>query len=359
MREFTYVGQPTHVVFGSGTVKLVADQIRALGARRALVLSTRGHEPQARELAASLGELAVDVFPGAVMHTPVTVTEQAVEVLRRTNADCVVALGGGSTIGLGKAIAVRTDVPQVAVPTTYAGSEMTDILGETRDGAKATQRGPAILPERVVYDVDLTLSLPASLSVTSGLNAMAHAVEALYAADTNPMIALMAEEGVRAFAASLPAIVTDPADRDARSDAFYGAWLCGLCLGSVSMALHHKLCHTLGGMFNLPHAETHAILLPHAMAYNASAAPEAMRRMARALGADDAVVGLTDLVIRLNAPRALRDLDMPRDGIDAAVAAALKSPYKNPRPLQEAPLRELIARAWEGAPPADTEVDRP
>src|SRR5207237_5575433 len=221
---------------------------------------------------------------GAVMHTPVEVTEAAMARVDELQADCIVAIGGGSTVGLGKAIALRSDLPQIAIPTTYAGSEMTDILGETRAGVKTTVRSSNVLPETVIYDVDLTLSLPAKLSAMSGMNAIAHAVEALYAEDGNPIVDLMAEEGLRALAHSLPVIMSSPRDREARMLAQYGAWLCGTCLGAVAMALHHKLCHVLGGSFKLPHAETHAVLLPYTAAYNAGAAPQAMSKVARALG---------------------------------------------------------------------------
>src|SRR6185312_3310989 len=195
------------------------------------------------------------VFTEATMHTPVEVTERAMQAVRDNGADCTVALGGGSTTGLGEAIALRTDLPQVVIPTTYAGSEATPILGETKDGLKTTQRSMKVLPEVILYDVDLTLTLPVGLSVTSGMNAIAHAVEALYAQDANPITSLMAEEAIRALARALPVIVADPCNVEARSDALYGAWLCGVCLGTVGMALHHKLCHTLGGTFDLPHAE--------------------------------------------------------------------------------------------------------
>ena len=186
------------------------------------------------------------------------------------------ALGGGSTIGLAKAIALRTDLPQIAIPTTYAGSEMTPILGETKDGRKTTQKSMKVLPEVVIYDVDLTMTLPAGLSGTSGINAIAHAVEALYAEDANPIISVLAEQSIAALGRALPQIAADPSDREARSDAQYGAFLAGACLGSVGMALHHKLCHTLGGTFDLPHSETHTIVLPHALAYNAPAVPKAV-----------------------------------------------------------------------------------
>jgi alcohol dehydrogenase class IV len=228
---------------------------------------------------------------------------------------------------------------------------MTPILGETRGGLKTTQRSPKILPETVIYDVDLTLSLPPGLSTTSGINAIAHAVEALYATDRNPIISLMAEDGIAALARALPAIVSDPANRSARSDALYGAWLCGACLGAVGMALHHKLCHTLGGAFDLPHAETHTVVLPHAIAYNAASAPDAMARIARALGTKDPADGIYDLAGRLGAPRALRDLGMPENGIDRAADLAAQSPYPNPRPIERAAIRDLIGRAWAGDRP--------
>ena len=237
------------------------------------------------------------------------------------------------------------------IPTTYAGSEVTNLLGETAGGEKKTQRSPKILPEAVIYDVELTLSLPPKLSATSGMNAMAHAVEALYAKDSNPITSMMAEEGLRAFASSLPRIVDDPNDRDARTNAQYGAWLCGMCLANTTIAIHHKLCHVLGGTFDLPHAETHAIVLPHAVAYNAPATPEAMSKIARALGASDAATGLYDLAKSLKIPLALKDIGMPADGIDRVVELALKDPYWNPRPLEEDGIAVLIKRAYEGTPP--------
>jgi maleylacetate reductase len=285
------------------------------------------------------------------MHTPVAITEQALAVVRERQADCTVALGGGSTTGLGKAIALRTDLPQIVVPTTYAGSEATPILGETERGRKTTQRTLKVLPEVIVYDVNLTLTLPAALSVTSGMNAIAHAVEALYSPDANPVISLLAVEGIAALARALPAIVSQPADRDARSDALYGAWACGVCLGSVGMSLHHKLCHVLGGTFDLPHAETHTIVLPHAVAYNESAASQSMGRVAEVLASTSAAEGLFDLARRLNAPVALKDIGMPPDGIERAVDLAVASPYPNPRPVEREGIRALLDDAFHGRRP--------
>jgi alcohol dehydrogenase class IV len=341
------------VRFGSGTIGLLGEELERLGCRRALVLATPQQAAQARQVAGLIGAAAAGVFSEAAMHTPVVVTERALAVARDCGADVTIAIGGGSTTGLGKAIALRTDLPQIVVPTTYAGSEMTPILGETADGRKTTQRSLKVLPEVVIYDVDLTLGLPVGLSATSGMNAIAHAVEALYAKDRNPVISLMAEEGIRAFARALPRIVAATEDAEARGDALYGAWLCGMCLGSQGMSLHHKLCHVIGGSFDLPHAETHTVILPHAVAYNTPAEPAVMARIAAALGAERAAQGLFDLAGRIGASRALRDIGMPHEAIAQAAAEATQSPYWNPRPIAFAPILALIERAWSGSPPGE------
>ena len=226
MRDFVYEALPSRVVFGSGSLGNLSEELDRLGVRRALVLATPQQAESARKTSEQLKGRACGIFTEAAMHTPVAVTARAMETVKTTGADGLVAIGGGSTTGLAKAIALRTGLSQVVVPTTYAGSEMTPILGETKDGLKTTIRDRKVLPETVLYDVDLTLTLPPGLSAASGLNAIAHAMEALYAPDGNPIIALMAEEGVRAFALSLPRIVADPTDGEARSDALYAAWLC-------------------------------------------------------------------------------------------------------------------------------------
>ncbi len=349
---FVYEGRPQRVLFGPGRRAEAPEVVRALGVGRALVLSTPEQKESAEHVAGILGRLAVGHFFGATMHTPIEVTEQAIAIFDEHEADCVVAIGGGSTTGLAKAIALRTDAPQLIVPTTYAGSEVTPVLGETAEGEKQTIRSPKVVPDAVIYDVELTLSLPVQLSATSGMNAMAHAVEALYAKDRNPVVEMMAAEGLRAFASALPVVVSAPQDIEARTSAQYGAWLCGMCLASTSMALHHKLCHVLGGTFDLPHAETHAIILPHAVAYNAPAAPEAMKVIAAALGADDAAGGLYALAQSLNIPLALKEIGMPEDGIDHAVAMTIRDSYWNPLPLDVDAIRALLRHAYEGSAPA-------
>ena len=351
MRSFIYQGFPARVIFGAGTLAQLPAEVERLGLTRALVLATPQQVGQAEAIAATLGPRSAGVYAKAAMHTPVDVTEDAMRVVAERGVEGLIAVGGGSTTGLAKAIALRTDLQQIVAPTTYAGSEMTTILGETSGGKKVTQKSLKVLPEVVIYDVDLTLTLPAAMSGVSGMNAIAHAVEALYAQDANPVMDLMALEGIAALNRALPKIAVNTAHREARSDALYGAWLCGICLGSAGMALHHKLCHTLGGAFNLPHAETHAVVLPHAVAYNTLAAAEAMAKVATALGAGSAARGLYDLAGCVGAKRALRDLGMPEAGIDQATDSAMANPYWNPRPLEREAIRALIARAWAGEAP--------
>ena len=351
MHDFVYAAQPTRVVFGAGSLQHLGREIALLGARRALVLSTPEQAAQARQVAELLGDRAAGVFPHAVMHVPIETARQAQDEAKRLGADCAVAIGGGSTTGLGKAIALDGGLPILAIPTTYAGSEMTPIYGLTEGGLKRTGRDARVLPRTVIYDPDLSLGLPFAMSVTSGLNAIAHAAEGLYAHDGNPVTALMAQEGIRAIAAALPRLALNHRDPEGRSDALYGAWLCGTVLGAVAMGLHHKLCHTLGGSFNLPHAEVHTVILPHALAYNAAQAPQAMARIALALGTEDAAQGLFDLAAAHGAPTSLKAIGMPEDGLDRAADLAAANPYPNPRPLDRAALRALLQRAYDGEPP--------
>jgi maleylacetate reductase len=353
MRSFVYNGQPGRVVFGAGSLAKLGAEIEALGAKRALVLSTPEQRASAERVAAMLGAKAAGIFDRAVMHVPIETAREAREVARQLGADCAVAVGGGSTTGLGKAIALDSGLPILAIPTTYAGSEMTPIYGITEGGLKKTGRDAKVLPRTVIYDPELTLTLPAGLSVTSGMNAIAHAAEGLYSVDGNPVMDLMAEEGIRALGRALPGIRADAQDPEARGEALYGAWLCGIVLGNVGMALHHKLCHTLGGSFNLPHAETHTIVLPHALAYNAQAAPEAMRRIARALQGRSAPQAVYDLARDNGAPVALRDIGLQAADLDRACDIALRNQYPNPRPLERAAIRQLLQDAYEGRRPSD------
>ncbi|KAL2863785.1 uncharacterized protein BJX67DRAFT_374271 [Aspergillus lucknowensis] len=363
MDAFEYNANPGRVVFGSGTLQKLPDEIARLDKKAPLVLSTPQQVSHAERVKEVLKGQVAGIFTEATMHTPTHVTDKAVEYAKAQNADVVVSIGGGSTIGLGKAISIRTGLYHICIPTTYAGSEMTPILGETADGLKKTRSDPKILPGTVIYDVDLTLSLPSAMSATSGVNAIAHAVEALYARNTNPVINLMALEGTRALASALPEIVENPSSQSARSLALYGAWLCGTCLGSVGMSIHHKLCHTLGGSFNLPHAETHTAVLPHAISYNAPNIPEAMKKLAEVLPESngDAIHGLNVLLSKLKVKRGVKDYGMKEEDIDKAADIAVSNPYWNPREIERAPIRELIRRVWaelEAAPVLSTPDDR-
>ncbi len=352
MDAFTYTALPLRVRFERGGRANVGNEVEHLGRSRAMVLSTPEQEHHAVEISQALGERSAGILATATMHTPVEVTEDALTAVRQAGADCTVAVGGGSTIGLAKAIALRDDIPQIAVPTTYAGSEMTTILGQTEKGVKTTLKDPRVLPASVIYDVDYTLSLPPAISAASGMNAIAHAIEALYAQEKNPISRLQCLEAIGALAGALPVIVDDPGDIAARQDAQYGAFLCGMALGSAGMALHHKLCHTLGGAFNLPHAETHTVVLPHAAGFNAVAAPE-LDPVKDILRADSVGGGLWDLAKRIDAPTSLAEIGMPADGIDRAADLAAANPYWNPRAFDRSDIRALIEQAYAGTRPND------
>lgn len=351
MKNFNYVGHPSRIFFGSGTIDRLEEEAQNLSMRRVLVITTPGQAEQGEEIAGKLGGIEPLVYPHAAMHTPVEVTETAELFLKEHSIDGLIAIGGGSTTGLAKALAFRTDLPQIIVPTTYAGSEVTPILGETKDSVKQTFSDASVLPETVIYDVDLTLGLPVAMTVASGMNAIAHAVEALYSRDANPILDFMALDGIRALAGALRTIVNDPTDLEARSNALYGAWLCGVCLGSAGMALHHKLCHTLGGSFGLPHAETHSAVLPHAMAYNAPSAPEADARIASVLGSPTAAAGLHQLALDIGAPTSLASYGFAAGDAERAADLALAKPYWNPRALERTKLIVLLENAMAGLAP--------
>jgi maleylacetate reductase len=350
-RAFVHRAQAARVRFGVGVLDQLAEEVDAVGLTRVLVICGPTHQELGRRVATLLGDRVVAVLPEARMHVPVEVAGRAGDVAASVDADGCVAVGGGSAVGLGKALALERGLPVVAVPTTYAGSEMTPVWGLTEAGVKRTGREPRVQPVAVVYDPALTLTMPPDLTATSGLNALAHAVEGLYAPDASPITSMMAEEGARAFAAALPALAVDGTDLEARADALYGAWLCGSVLGSTTMGLHHKLCHVLGGTLGLPHAATHTVVLPHVLAFNAPAAPEASAALARALDTDDPVRALWELTGRLGTPRSLRGLGMAEGDIERVVDLAVASPYANPRPVDAGDVDALVRAAWAGLAP--------
>jgi len=349
--SFTYTALPSHVLFGPGAFDRVPEEVERLGHQRVLVLAT----PRVADLVARarglLGDRVVGIFEGATMHTPVAVSERALATLREVAADCVLAIGGGSATGLAKALAARTDVDQIVVPTTYSGSEVTPVLGETENGVKTTRSSPDLLPESVIYDVELSADMPARLAVCSAVNAMAHAVEAFYSADANPVTDAVAARSLPALSDGVRAIAEGRRDSESAGKLLLGAWLAGSCLGAVRMGLHHKLCHALGGSFDLPHAQTHTVVLPHALAYNAGHAPEAVGQIAAALGADDPSGAIYDLTRSAAGPTSLRELGLAEADLDPATELAVASPYPNPAPLDRDGIRQLLDDAWRGRRP--------
>ena len=339
------------VLFGVGVRNTVADEVRRLGCSRALILSTPPQSSSALDLAAALNDMSAGVFSRAAMHTPVEVTENALRHVQEINADCLIAIGGGSTTGLGKAIAHRTGLPQIVIPTTYAGSEATPILGQTEDGVKTTLTDRKVLPEVILYDPELVATLPVGMTVTSALNAMAHAAEALYARDKSEDSNQLAIDGLTSFVKSLPKVLQDPEDLAAREETQRGAWACGAVLGRVGMALHHKLCHTLGGSFELPHAETHAIILPHAIHYNAQAVPGLLAPVTDLLGGSSPGMALWQFAKSMGAPLALRDLGLQVQDLDRVAEIATRNPYWNPREVTANGIRALLEKAWTGEAP--------
>jgi maleylacetate reductase len=359
--RFVHDTLPQRVCFGSGDAAAnLGSEIRGLGVSRVMLIAA----PAESDLADTV---ATDVpvalrHDDVVMHVPVGVAERAREAAAKHHVDALVSVGGGSTTGLAKAVALTTGLPVVAVPTTYAGSEATPVWGLTEGAKKTTGTDRRVLPKVIVYDAALTMSLPVEMSVASGLNAIAHCVDSMWAPGADPVNAAFAAEGIRSLAAGLPRIVADPMDLDGREHALYAAYLSATAFASAGSGLHHKICHVLGGKYNLPHAQTHATVLPYVLAFNGPAAPDAERRIAAAFGGARlastagpaaALDGLVALKRELNAPRALADYGFTEDSIAEAAEAILPSvPPSNPRHVTEADLRALLRAAWSGSDPA-------
>ena len=357
-RPFTYDaavlrGRAVRVVFGVGTIEQVGDEARSLGGR-ALLIAGPHEDAAADTVGAQLGTRLVGRLRDVAQHVPVELAAGAVARAGALGAELLIAVGGGSATGLAKAVARDTGLPVLAVPTTYAGSEMTSIWGQTDREGKTTGRDPRVLPRTVVYDPALTTSLPAGITGASGMNALAHALESLYAPDTTDLLRSVATGALRALPPALAVAVARGDDLPARSDALYGAWLAGWALGSTTMGLHHKLAHVLGGTFRLPHAGVHSALLPHVAAFNAPAAPAAFALAAEALGVagpDRVAPALFDLATRLAAPTSLAGLGLAPEAIEQVAATVAASPVVNPRPVTEADLVRLLRDAHAGKQP--------
>lgn len=350
-RSFTFDALPGRVVFGVGSLARLPDEVDRLGLQHVMVVTDPGTKEAADEVVELLGSRHARTFSGIHLHVPVEAVAEARAATEAANADGLVTIGGGTTTGLGKAVARELDLPLIAVPTTYAGSEMTPIFGITSDGVKRTGRDLRVLPRSVVYDPSLTTTLAPEVTAASGMNALAHCVEALYAEEPNPITSLMAEEGIRALARGIDGSVRQPEDLEARSDALYGAYLAGAALGAVGMALHHRICHVLGGTFGLAHGDVNAVILPHVARFNESAAPEALARVARAMGGEDAAAALFDFGRSIGAPASLGDLGMRSENLAEAARLATDPPSWNPREVGEQDVLRLLDDAMAGRLP--------
>lgn len=351
MRAFTYDALPGRVVFGAGSLSRLPEEVDRLEAASVFVITDPVTRPIADRAIEHLSERYAGLFTDIELHVPIEGVERVRAAAKECGADCVVTIGGGSTTGYGKVIALEAGTPTIAVPTTYAGSEMTAIYGITSEGQKRTGRDPSVLPKAVIYDAELTTSLPPWATGPSGMNAMAHCVEALYAKDENPISSIMAEEGIRALASGIPGSIRNPEDLEARGEALYGAYLAGAALAVVGMAVHHRICHVLGGTFGLAHGDVNAVILPHAARFNQEAAPEALSRVARALGATDAPTALFDFAISIGAPTSLEALGMKEADLDRAAELSASPPPWNPRPVEVADVRALLEDAFRGRRP--------
>jgi alcohol dehydrogenase class IV len=352
MRPFVYDALPGRVVFGPGEFARAPDELDRLGAVRILLIADRSGSAWADRLAESLGTRLVGRIDDVLPHVPIEAAEAARALARDTRTDTIVTIGGGSATGLGKAIALTSPLPILAVPTTYAGSELTPIWGLTTDRHKETGRDPRVQPRTVIYDAVLTLSLPPGIAGPSGMNAMAHCVEAVWADAANPVISLLALEGARILSTSLPAVVAAPGDLDARGDALAGAYLAGASFAVVGSGIHHKICHVLGGAYNLPHAEMHTVVLPHSAAFMTVRAPSAMARIGVALGDDDVATALFDLAARLGAPTDLASIGMPADRLDEAADLIFEAARDSAIDVTPAGIRALLGDAQTGRRPA-------
>ncbi|WP_329004184.1 maleylacetate reductase [Kribbella sp. NBC_00709] len=358
---FVHTFLPGRVVFGAGTLDRVADEVANLEVRRVLVMATNSARDAADVVEVQLGDRFAGRIDGVAQHVPTAVAEHARAKAREVDADGIIAIGGGSAIGLAKAVALTSadGLAIVAVPTTYAGSEMTPVWGETAGGSKTTGTDLRVLPRVVVYDPVLSLHLPKKVTAASVANAIAHCVEAVWTPKADPITEVTAVEGVRALAAGLNKVVTDPTDLDARSNLLYGACLAGSALATAGTGLHHKLCHLLGGTYNLPHAETHAAVLPQVVRVNAPAVPQAAAQLHAALGGVDSNAadastpdlagGLFDLFAAAGVPTSLRELGLTEE--QAVEAVKTFKPTDNPIPVTEDLVREILTRAWAGTRP--------
>jgi len=351
VEAFEYDALPGRVVFGIGARAAVVAEVARLGGTRVLLVASGSAWRTADVLADELGDRCAARWSEVAEHVPVELAARARGAAREAETDCVVCVGGGSAVGLAKAVVLEVDAPIVAVPTTYAGSEMTPMYGLTGEH-KHTGRDPRVLPQVVVYDPELTLDLPVATSVASAANALAHCVEGLYGPGANPVTSLAAVEGIRVLTAAIPRLAPDPRDLSVRGDLLYGAYLAGTVIATVGVGIHHRTCHVLGGSFGLGHAAANAVVLPHAIAYNAPEIPGIIGRMADAMGTSDPAAATYDLMAAAGLPLSLESLGLPGSAVDEAAALVVAETHANPRPVDVASVRAMLDAAWRGVRPS-------
>ena len=349
--EFNFKALPWNIRFACGAIKTLPEELDRLGLRRALVLSTPEQTEHADLVSSLIAARAVGNFSQAVMHVPIETVESAAQTASSLNADCTIAIGGGSTTGLGKALALKLKLPNIVIPTTYAGSEMTSVWGITSGKVKETGRDESVVPTLTIYDPELTVGLPAAISGPSGINAMAQAVVNVTAAQPNPIICALAIDGIRALAASLPRVVKQPTDLAARTEALYGACLAGGSLGLGVTGFHHRICHTLGGTYNTSHADTHAIVLAHTVAFNADAVPEATQAVAKALGVENAAQGIFELLNVVSKKITLRDIGIKETDLTVIARLVVEKEFQNPKQVTADDVRSILDDAYFGRSP--------
>ena len=333
------------VVFAPGAANRLGEEVARLAWRRAFVIATAGSGARlGARIVALLGGVAAGLHAEAVIHVPRAVADAGLAAAKRAAADGLVAVGGGSAIGLAKAIALATDLPIIALPTTFSGSEATPIYGTTEGERKLTGRDWRVLPKVVIYDSDLSAGLPSAAAAASGMNAIAHCVEGLWIAERTPVTVALASKALRLFSAHLPRAVTHGDDRDARGQCLIAAWLAGTVL-TAGTGLHHKLAHVLGGL-GLPHAETHAVILPHVTRFNLAEAPEAHERLASLLSTDDPAAALASLLQRFPIPQRLRDVGFERGKIIDVAQQVATLGITHPRPATAEAIEMLLTEAY-------------
>ena len=359
--EFVYEALPQRVLFGAGRRHSLADEVRRLSGSRVFVIAdTADGREIGKALADEPGFEVVAMWHEVIQHVPDSLAERARQAVAEDDADLIVSIGGGSATGLAKAIALTHALPIIAIPTTYAGSEQTTVYGITGDRHKQTGKNPIVQPKTVIYDPELTLGLPPRVTGPSAFNALAHSVEALYAPGANPVISALGMQAVSAIQRALPTVMADPTDLGGRADLLYGAYLSGMALGATATGLHHKICHVLGGTFNLVHADAHSVILPHAVRFNAPVLPAEMAMLEHALhaGPGDAAGALWDLAVASNVPTSLVQLGLAFDDLGEAAERATAEIQVNPRPFTKSDILSLLVRAFAGDRPCLVEPGR-